>query len=146
MNIQDFLKQFTFSKSVYDDGSGFWDSYEGETRWLGKSVFIHIAARSVSEEMVALYQKIMAQQDTFDTMWKNFAVNEMYDQIKTECKKDTITKQQFIQELEVETLSFGFDRDSLLSIWFARPESFPEHTLLLYAHNDGTPGVTVMEG
>lgn len=146
MDKQEFLNQFTFIKSEYDDGSGFWDSYKGKALWLGGNVRIDIAARSISDELVLLYQKIMSEQKKYDTLWKEFVVNELFDKMKIECDDEAITRQQMIRELKVGELTFGFDEDRLISVWFIQPKSFREHTVLLYGDNDGNPRVAVMEG
>ena len=141
-----FLSQFEFNKSEYDDGSGFCDTYEGKTSWLGNNVQVSIAARSVSDEIALLYEKVTANQEKYDTLWKEFAVNELSSEMRFESNDESLTKQQILHELKVSVLTFGFDRDGLMSVWFTPPEPFHGHTALLYCDNNGNPLVAVMEG
>ena len=73
-------------------------------------------------------------------------VTELLSEMRIESDDESLTKRQILHELKVSALTFGFDRDGLMSVWFTPPESFCGHTALLYCDSNGNPLVAVMEG
>ena len=144
-NINSSLLEFLSEFQLEGDGNGFWDSYDTKAQWLGKSIQVSIAARSVSEQLAGLYQNIMASQEKYDTLWKAYVTETMLDKIADESDINII-QEQFSEELQISCLTMGFDKDGLVSVWFRQPKGILEHTILLYCDYDGYPRNAVLEG
>ena len=134
-SLDEFLQQFELVKPLNDQTDGFWDSYDRTALWLGHRISVSIMARSVSEEILVLYQKIFAEPEKYDTMWRQFAVAELLPQMRDESENEPLAEQHMLQELTVGTLSFGDNKDGLAMVWY----SFPERSIEVLLDKSGTP-------
>ena len=133
-NHNQFLKQFEFVKSEYDE---FWDSYEKDDIWLEDDVRISIAVRSMSDYIPILFQKFMENQSVYDRAWKEFAARELLTRLRTEWDMEELDEKYVINALTVSEITFGYDRDDAYCVWFYTPDVSSEHGVQIYGNMQG---------
>lgn len=132
--MQDFLSQFDFIKSKYDDGSGFWDEYKKKGKWLDQIIEISIAARNISDDIPPLLQNFMDHQADWDKEFKRFAGERLLSDLKKEWDNDLLTIEDVMKRINVSDITFGFENKENFGIWFV---TGGEHGVQIYGDNQG---------
>jgi hypothetical protein len=128
--MRDFLKRF----ALKGDGTGFWDEYRKQDHWLGEIIEIAIAARSVSEDISLLLERMMENQTMWDRRFKEFAARALLEALKREWKNKNLDEAAIISSLRVSLIAFGWEADSAFAVWFCTPG---EHGVAVYGDKQG---------
>ena len=140
--MKDFLKQFKYIKSEYDDGSGFWDEYNKKDEWLDRIIEISIAIRNMSDYIPSLLQNFMDNQSYWDKNFKEFASKNLLSSLKIEWDSPLLTVEEVIEKIEISSIAFGYESNEAFCIWFSTNS---EHGIQVYGDTQGNLTRTSIE-